>query len=686
MAPGPTPPFDALWRLSLIAAATLAVYANSLTGAFLFDDFGAIVRNPQIQHLWQLSAVLRPPADSPVAGRPMANLSFAVNYALNGLDVAGYHVVNIALHVVCAWLIFAIVRLTIGRLSAPGPLIARASSIALVTALLWAVHPLTSEVVDYILQRTESLMAVCYLAAIYAAARAAGSRRATAWLAASVTACLIGAGCKESIATAPIAVLLYDRAFLFDSFRSAFGRRWRFYASLTSCWALLALGLAFQGQTPANAFSTAPTSWWTYLLNQMVMLPHYARLVVWPRALVIYYGWPRALTLADVWLPAVVVTAAVIAVVVLYARRPRLGFVGMWCLLTLAPTSSVIPIATEVGAERRMYLPLAGLLAYAAAGLTLALARLTMRTANRQPRLAVRSAAWTDAIVFCGLAVALGAATIARNREYASAVTMAETTVERWPTPGAEFILGTALADAGDHESAIRHLTAAVAGDPPARYFLGAELFRVGRYEDAIATLQRFIHDEPRIPVARAAHVMIARAYELRQQWPNAIAECDATLREWPDDPDAHGLLADALSAEQRFTEAVPHYRVFVAANTGNAGAWSSLGIALVASGQAAQAAEAFRHAVDANPADAHLWENLARALLEQGDASGAFDAAARAVAIDARDPAAHDVLGRALAAQGRIDAARQEFARALALDPQFAPSLDALKHLRDPY
>src|SRR5262249_35086090 len=144
-AAAPTRGAFAGWHLLLIVAAAIAVYANSLKGVFLFDDFGAIVRNPQITDLWRLGAVFHPPAESPVSGRPIANLSFAINDALNGLNVTGYHVVNIGLHVLCACLLYALVRLTIARLSTTS-LSTHASNIALAAALLWVVHPLTSEV------------------------------------------------------------------------------------------------------------------------------------------------------------------------------------------------------------------------------------------------------------------------------------------------------------------------------------------------------------------------------------------------------------------------------------------------------------------------------------------------------------------------------------------------------------
>ena len=92
----------------LLTAAAVAAYANSFTIPFVWDDFTAIVDNPTIRRLSPLWVPLLPPLETPMAGRPIPNLSLALNYALGGLDVRGYHGLNLAIHVCCGWLLFAI--------------------------------------------------------------------------------------------------------------------------------------------------------------------------------------------------------------------------------------------------------------------------------------------------------------------------------------------------------------------------------------------------------------------------------------------------------------------------------------------------------------------------------------------------------------------------------------------------
>src|SRR5439155_6472077 len=113
------------------------------------------------------SRVLVPERDTAIAGRPIVNLSFAINYAIGGLDGRGYHLGNLAVHLACALLAFGVVRRTLELPRIRDRFGGRAADIAFAVALLWTVHPLNSEVVDYITERTESLMALFYLLKLY---------------------------------------------------------------------------------------------------------------------------------------------------------------------------------------------------------------------------------------------------------------------------------------------------------------------------------------------------------------------------------------------------------------------------------------------------------------------------------------------------------------------------------------
>ena len=134
----------------------------------------------------------------------------AVNYALGGLDVRGYHAWNIAVHILCALIIFGVVRRTLEWPALHSTFGSSATSLAFSTALLWELHPLNSEATDYVIQRTESMMALFCLLTLYASIRAIESRATVWWHRTAVTSCALGMACKESMAFAPLLVVAFD--------------------------------------------------------------------------------------------------------------------------------------------------------------------------------------------------------------------------------------------------------------------------------------------------------------------------------------------------------------------------------------------------------------------------------------------------------------------------------------------
>ena len=621
------------WRMAIVVLAGLLTYANALTNPFIFDDEGTVVQNVTIR---RPGDAVSPPANTAVAGRPLVNLSFALNRAFGGEDPAGYRAVNLALHLACALLVFDVVRRTLRRTPLAGGVPASPADLAFAASLLFVVHPLTSEVVDYVTQRTEGLMALCYLLTVYASIRSHEARHARRWQVAAVVACIAGAGCKETIATAPLAVVLWDRAFVYASFTDALRSRWRLYSGLALTWLVLGAVLVSGGQSLAGGFSTARTSWWTYFLNQPRMIARYLWLSIWPGPLVLYYGWPVAVSLADVWPWLLVIAALFAGSVALVTRRPAIGYPAAWFFLTLGPTSSVIVIATEVGAERRMYLPLAGLIA----GLVAGAAWLT------RDRTRFGSRALVAATVL--LAAALGIRTAIRNTEYASALTMARTVVDRWPTPNAEYLVGSELSRAGQSRESIPHLRAAVPGYPPARYLLGTALLSLGETVEGAAALEGFVRDEPSALASRVAH----------------------------------GHLANTYAAAGQFAAAIPHYREYLSANAADASAWTGLALAQMQTGDRVGALTSFHRAAAAQPGDRRFQLNLARALLDEGELREARRVIDPIAGTAHGDPAVYDLVGRLAVAGGNVAAARAAFERALQLDPNFAPARDALRSL----
>ncbi len=617
-------------------AAVMITYSNSLDGPFVFDDRGTILDNQTIESLTD-SAVLAAPFETPVAGRPLVNLSFALNYALGGRDVTGYHVGNIAIHLACVLVLFGLVRRATGD-----PEHTEYTAVGFAVALLWGVHPLNSEAVNYITQRTESLMALCLLLTMYCSVRALDGRKRLRWELLAVGACVAGMASKETMVVAPLLVVLYDRLVRFESWSAAWRERRRLYLGLAATWVVLA-GLVMTAPRSLSAgFTAHDADVWTYLLNQTVMITHYLGLAVWPQALAVYYGWPRALTIADVWPQALLVTGLLAATGVACVRWPRAGFIALCAWLVLAPTSSILPIATEVGAERRMYLPLAALLLLAVAG---------WRHVSVRRQLAPGQLAWGRLAPGLGIGllivatVGLSAGTIARNRDYASTLQLAETTLAHWPSPAAHSMLGTELASLGRFAEAETHLRQAASVYPPAQYYLATVLDRLEQTSEAIMYYRAFVASQPgTLDQVRIARSLLADIYMGRQQWAEAIDQYRAMLAGAPDDINVHASLGNALVRQQAFDEAIRHYEQYLAAVPDDDRAISGLAIALSGVGRTDDSLRAFRQVVALMPQDSKARQNLARALANAGTLEEALVEATEALRLAPDDPAAIDL------------------------------------------
>ena len=402
---------------------------------------------------------------------------------------------------------------------------------------------------------------------------------------------------KQSMVTVPLAVVLVDRVFFFESLPEAFRRRWRFYTALAASWLVIVMLVLVGPRAHSVGFSSG-VSPWTYLLNQSLMITRYLALTVWPRGLVADYGFPRALAFTDV-IPQMLFIAALLALTAVALRyRPKLGFLGAWFFLTLAATSSVVPIATEVGAERRMYLPLAALVVLAVS----LFAWLSNHVQTTRLARTSRTVAIACVGVWAAVAASFVAGTVARNREYSSALQLARTSLDRWPTGHARHVLGNELLKIGRRDEAIAYLREAIRDDSRAHYTLGVVLFQDGRFPEAREQLQEFVRLEPLLLEAVNARSLIGRTLFADGQL-DAAAEQFALARAMqPSFPDAHLGLGEVRFAQQRYADAIVEYRAYLSGNGANDGAWMNLGIALQRTGQDDDAVRAFRRAAELNP------------------------------------------------------------------------------------
>lgn len=591
------------------AALLVLVYVPSFRGAFLFDDIESIVHNTSIRSLWPITVPLAPPRDgSPVQGRPLLNLSFAVNHALGGLDPWGWHATNLAIHALAALVLFGVMR----RVLRAPPLAPRfgasAGPLAGAIALLWAVHPLQTESVTYVSQRAESLMGLFYLLTIYAVLRAASAEKPVfPWSVVAVMACLLGALTKEVAATAPLVALLLDRTLYAGSFAAALRRRATLYAGLAATWVPLGWLVFGAGTRSGTAGAVPGVSALDYALTQPGVVLHYLRLAAWPHPLVLDYGWPIADSVPRA-LPALAVVA-VLCGATLYGvvRSAAWSLAPAWLFLILAPTSSVVPIK-DAAFEHRMYLPLAAVIALAVLGAFLALRRLGARRAAR-----------AGALVTACVAAALGAATYARNGDYRSQLSMWRDTAEKRPgNARAAMGVGNALLESGATDESLLWFDRAITESAHAgtsrdraRHFFnrGNALAKLGRAAEAIADFDQAIANDPDYAEAYNNRGTAALAMG---DVARAIRDFDRAIGTRPGYADAYSNRGAARARDGDLRGALADFDEAVRLDPGSAAAWGNRGSVRLALGACADARRDLESALRLDPAFTRARDTLA--------------------------------------------------------------------------
>jgi tetratricopeptide (TPR) repeat protein len=498
--------------LTLVAIAVI-IYSNSFQAPFVFDDETQISDNPVIRSL--ANFFVNSSGYGYNANRFIGHLTFALNYHFGGLNVTGYHAVNLVVHIANALLIYCLVRLTFRtpflRKSALAP---RRGILGLAAALLFVSHPIQTQAVTYIVQRLASLATMFYLAALVLHVRwrlASESREpflSRAVLPAflfSLTAALLAMKTKEIAFTLPFIVMLYEFSF--------FGRPG--FRRLVSLAPMLLTGVIIPlsmlnihkpiGEVLSDVSkvtmvqTTLPR--WEYLCTQFSVIATYLRLLFLPIHQNLDYDYPINHSLVEPRaILALFLLLAIFSAAIILWRRSRHGgepglrlaaFGIFWFFITLVVESSVIPIV-DVIFEHRVYLPSAGffiaLVTLAAIGVERLRPRMPMLARLQLPLLVV-------------VAVLLGGATYARNGVWQDPVSIWGDTMAKSPEKARPaYNLGVILAQAGRDEEAIGLFRRAIqlAPDKVEAYNnLGAALEKRGDFNEAAEMFSQALGIKP---------------------------------------------------------------------------------------------------------------------------------------------------------------------------------------------
>lgn len=631
--------FSSLLGAAWVLLVTGVAYHNSLSGPFVLDDSSSITNNLSLRSLSPLQGVFFPSAECTVAGRPFANLTFALNYAFGGTDVRGYHGVNLLIHACSALLLFGLLRRLLLKLAAQpgsrlGARFAWDAETVVVPALcagLWSVHPLLTSSVTYISQRTELLLGCFALLTLYGLVRAADSG-AKRWLLVSIVACWLGMASKEGMVVVPALALLVDATFLAGSFVAALRRRAAYYAGLVASWLLLAFLMAdLKHRSVGFGLGVA---WWRYALTECEAIIRYFGLVFWPHPLIFDYGAVFPANPVRIALFGAALVLLVVAALVAFRRRPMVGFCLVAFLLILSPTSSVVPISAQPMAENRVYLASAPLVLAAAFGLLTWLGRTGV----------------TAVLLLSGVSVWC---TVGRNQVLSSPKELWQDTVAKRPeNPRAFENLGEVLFAEGNARAAreqFEHTLRLKPDYPEAHNNLGTCLQLLGEPALSLAHFETAVRLKPDFAAAYTnlgnALISANRPAEARVALEKAMVLLSAPSSLKVGLPETHNSLGNVLMAEGRFAEALPHFESALRLNPGFAQAQVNIGAVMSRLGR--------------NP-----------------EAIACFEAALR---LDPNQPEAHANLGFLVAATGQLDRSVEHFRAAIKAQPSLFPAQQGL-------
>lgn len=491
-----------LLHLLLIIIAGSVVYAGTIHFPFVFDDRTSIVENISIRHLSDFLAT----SWHQQQRRFLGYLTFALNYRAGGLDVTGYHLTNLAIHLITGMLLYWLCLLTFRT---PGAEKSRVASdapfVALFAALFFVLHPVQTQAVTYVTQRFASLAGLFSLLALVLWVRAMQGYEREMWRSTRAAyaggiflAALAAMVTKETAATLPLAALLYGRLFFPAPLRVQVRRLLPMIGGVflpLVVW-LAAIPDRSLHQLLALARGGVAVSRLDYLLTQPPVIVTYLRLISLPIRQNIDHDFPVFHSLSFPVVGALLVLAALLGIAVGAAGIARRGgdpgwraiaFGIGWFFIALLVESTVIPL-DDVLAEHRLYLPMAGVsLAEGTAAVSLASA--------------VGAARFL--LLALMLFVGLGTGTWRRNEVWSSPVELWGDAVTKSPAKTRpHYNLGTSLNDAGLPAAALTHLERAVTLQPDhadAWHNLGATHAALGEFPEAVAAYRRALALDPKM-------------------------------------------------------------------------------------------------------------------------------------------------------------------------------------------
>ena len=550
--PVSTSPKYEILLLSLLALLVILIYTDTLTTPFILDDIHNIRDNSHIRmSSLSLENLIRAGFQSPVPNRPIANISFALNYYVSGLNLVGLHLTNILIHILGGVFLYFFVKAT---LKTP-VLRARCEKwgwVPFFTVFIWLVHPLQTQSVAYLVQRMNSQASMFFILSMlfYVKFRLTTGTRSKWWqLAGCILAGLLAVFTKQIAATLPVFIALFD---------------WYFFQDLSIKWGkrhFLVLGgillffviilLVYLGQDPiVRIFSSYRLRDFTpieRILTQFRVVVFYISLLLWPQPSRLNldhdFGLSHSLTDPMTTIISLAIIMALIGLSILTAKRePIFSYGILWFFGNLVIESSIIGL--ELVFEHRTYLP--------SMFIVLAMVVLVYRFARPL---------WLGIVLFCVVGTLFSVWTFERNKVWTDELSLYQDCVEKSPAkarPRNNF--GAVLLRRDRLQEAIDEFRTALQLQPDyadAHYNLGIAMVKQGNLADGIYHFSETLRLRPRN--LKALNNMAATLV-LNERYPEAIAYLKKALTINPADENLHTNLGIIMKKQGDLDDARYHF------------------------------------------------------------------------------------------------------------------------------
>lgn len=603
-------------------AAGLFAWWGVWRGKYVFDDLPAVADNVALQNgdWWDAAFA---PRHQPLANRPFACLTLVLDFAIFGKGPFGPHFGNLLLHLANALLLFAVARRTLqsgtlaGRFTA-----ATANGIATAIAILWVAHPLAGDAVAYATQRSTLLASCMLLITLFATLLAHDAARAWPWRLLVVIALALGMASKEDFVVAPLLVVLFERAFLlpnWEAMRNHAGR----YATLALPWTVLVAAMVI-GPTNETVGWHTPSGITAvqWMMTQAAVVVLYARLALWPTPLRGAYDFGVETNFVHAIGPGLVVLCGIAITVALWRRRPWWGWLGALFFLWLAPTSSILPIETEIVAERRAYLPMLAAIVPIVFGVR---------------RLLERAPSWSRIAIPAAATIALGVTARERVAVHADGASFWGDAYAKRDPASRSFLAGSLivsqammLSRQGRFAEADELMDRALECErltPHGLSQYAVSLQRRGKHAEAIESLRSIVKTRPEAmaDVFGTLGICLGDWWQAEGGRPDdpRVAEAEAALRRavagFPLRANYWNSLSNMLSVQGRFVEAEDAIRHATELQTERVEPFLRRAELLRQLGRTAEIRPMFDRLLAARPADAALRERIDRHLRSLG-------------------------------------------------------------------